>query len=507
VHQLGALFCLQKYTDGVYWYHNFKGTNMNKVDKAMRLVAQLGKDSYIVGGAVRDIVMDLEPNDIDIATARTIESIVESDLHTFDIGQSQDFGIVGVSFQDEVYEVAQFRKDGDYSDSRRPDTVDHNATMKDDAERRDFTINAMYMDADGQIIDLHKGQRDIQKKMIRAVGDPNKRFEEDALRIIRAHRFAAKFGFKIEARTKAAIIKNIHGLQNIAIERISQELIKVAGYGGKAMAKFIDDMIKTDVIRYVLPEIVDATMFDQHYLHHPEGAMVFDRETEKYIPYSIKKHGKEPSKRYVIDNGSVYDHIIAALKTYKGNDPLVTLGILFHDIGKPISAELHPKRDSYKFIGHDKTGVELFAKIAERLKFSSKMTESITFCIQHHMRFHAIPRKATKILPIRQSPHYETLAQVAFSDDSCRGEAFDANHLKAVFDEIEKIYRTFGQKEAFDKKMKGFVNGKVVMDTRPELEGSDIGKVVIAAKEFVIEREFKVTKKDVIEFIEAFEVN
>lgn len=476
---------------------------MDKVTKASRLLAQLGDDTFIVGGAVRDIVMGQEPHDIDIATARSIESIRESGLKTFEIGQSMDFGIIGVYFQDEAYEVAHFRSDGDYSDSRRPDSVDLDATIEDDAARRDFTINAMYMNSDGQIIDFHNGQHDIQKKRIRAVGDPRKRFEEDALRIIRAHRFAARFGFKIERKTKAAMIEHVHSLKHIAIERISQELIKVAGYGGKAMAQFIEDMISTDAIRYVLPEIVDGTLFDQHHLHHPEGAMVYDRETDKYVPYSIRKHGKSPSKRYIVDNGSVFDHVMAALRMYDGEDPLVTLGILFHDIGKPACAELHPKRDAYKFIGHDRAGVKIFKDIAERLKFSSKMTEAITFSIQHHMRFHVVPKKASKIIPIRQSEFYPILVEVAKADDGCRGEAFDPKHLKKVFDAIEAIYKTFGEKEEYDARMKALVDGRTVMEVRPDLEGDQIGKVIVKAKNFVIEREFKVTKEDVIEFVKS----
>lgn len=482
---------------------------MTKIDKAMRLLAQLGKDTYIVGGAVRDVVMGLEPKDIDIATARSIESIRESDLHTYEIGQSMDFGIVGVSFQDEEYEVAHFRSDGDYTDSRRPDSVDLDATMEDDAQRRDFTINAMYMDADGKVIDLHGGQNDIQKRIIRAVGDPYKRFEEDALRIIRAHRFAARYGFRIDRKTRDAMIKHKESLKNIAVERISQELIKVAGYGGKAMAKFIEDMMRTDVISYVLPEIIDTTFFDQHFVHHPEGAMVHYQVGEnqfKYVPYSIKKHGKEPDAKYTIDNGSVFDHIMAALKTYDGNDPLVTLSILFHDIGKPATAELHPHRDAYKFIGHDKVGVDVFATIAKRLKFSSKMTEAISFCIRHHMRFHAVPKKANKIIPIRQSEFYPILEKVAVADDSCRGEAFNAAHLQEVFDAIEKIYEKFGEKEVFDARMKDLVDGNEVMAIRPDLKGAQIGKTISAAKNFVIEREFGVTKADVEEFVRNIEI-
>lgn len=472
----------------------------------MRLLAHLGDNSYIVGGAVRDIIMGNTPNDIDIATARSIESIKDSNLKTYEIGQSKDFGIIGVSFQGEEYEVAQFRSDGDYSDSRRPNSVNLDATIEDDAERRDFTINAMYMDSDGQIIDIHNGQKDIQNGLIRAVGNPIKRFEEDSLRIIRAHRFAAKFNFKIEQNTRDAMMLNMDKLKNISMERIQQELIKVAGYGGEAMAQFIDDMIYTDAIKYILPEIVDCMLYDQHYVHHPEGAMIFEKDTGNYVKYSIKKHGIELSDNYSIDNGSVYDHIIAALKMYKGNDPIVTLAIMFHDIGKPCTAELHHTRDSYKFIGHERKGVYVFDAIAKRLKFSNKMTEAIKFVILNHMRFHTIPKKASKIIPIRQSEFYPILKEVVIADDSCRGEAFDKEHLDSVFDAIEKIYKTFGAKAEFDAKMKGFVDGNLIMSLRPEIKGNDIGIVISKAKDFVIEREFNVTKEDVQEYIIQYKI-
>ena len=474
---------------------------MTSIEKAMRLIPHIGLDTYLVGGCVRDAVMNIDPHDIDIATKQDILIIRSSDLNTYDIGQSMDFGITGVSFQGEEYEVAQFRSDGEYTDSRHPDSVKLGATITDDAQRRDFTINAMYMDADGIIHDFHNGQQDIQNKIIRCVGNPTDRFEEDALRIIRAHRFAARFGFKIDVATKNAMISKAYKLKNIAAERISAEMIKVAGYGGKAMAQFIEDMIKTDVIRYVLPEIIPTTLYDQYYKHHPEGAMVFDNKTEKYMPYSKKKHGDTPSGRYVVDNGLVFDHIMAALRTYEGNDPMVTLSILFHDIGKPECAERHPTHLGYKFIGHDRAGVKIFKDIAERLKFSSKMSEEISFCIQHHMRFHVIPKKATKIIPIRQSPYWETMKQVTYADDSCRGEAFDPVHQKEVMDAIERIYETFGEKEIFDARIKKLIDGKDVMEAFPDLKGAAIGKTMAKAKEFIIEHEFKVTKEDVMKFI------
>lgn len=478
----------------------------SKIDNAMRLINQIGSDTYIVGGAVRDIIMGNEPNDIDIATGQDVAKLAKSDLHTYDIGQSANFGIIGMSFQGEEYEIAQFRSDGVYSDSRHPDSVNLCATISDDAERRDFTINAMYIDSDGRIVDLHNGQMDIKNKIIRTVGDPNTRFNEDALRIIRAHRFAAKYNFKIDCDTMNAMIECRHLLKNIAIERISQEFIKVAKCGGKAMAKFIKDMIKTDVIRYVLPEILDTIMYDHYYGNHPEGAMVFDRKTDKYVPYSISKHGIPPCGRYEVDNGTVFDHIMAALNTYDGNDMYVTLGILFHDIGKPESAELHSSRKSYTFIGHDKIGVTVFNDIAKRMKFSSTIIDIVSYCIKYHMRFHAIPKKASKIIPIRQSKYYPILKQVAYADDSCRGEAFDADHLNEVFDAIERIYEVFGTKEAFDARMKELVDGNSVMSIRPELKGNQIGKMMEATKTFIIEREFRVTKADVEEFVKETEI-
>jgi len=267
------------------------------------------------------------------------------------------------------------------------------------------------------------------------------------------------------------------------------------------MAQFIEDIYTTDVIRYILPEMIDMVCYDHHFKQHPEGAMVYDNKNESYTPYSMKKHGAVPCSRYVVDNGNVFDHVMAALRMYDGKDPIVTLSILFHDIGKPETAEMHPSGDRYTYIGHDKAGVITFKKIAERLKFSSKMTEEISFCIQHHMRFHTIPKKATKIIPIRQSPYYNTLKQLTIADDSCRGEAFDPAHQKAVFDAIEKIYKIFGEKEIYDSRMKDIINGQDIMDIRPDLKGKEIGKVLSKAKEYVIEHEFKVTKEDVIKIV------
>lgn len=240
--------------------------------KIMKKLKKYGQ-VYIVGGAVRDIVLGENPDDIDIATNAPIEKI-QKEFRTHDIGRSKDFGIVVINQGGFQYEIAQFRKDGTYTDGRRPDEVVINVPFEEDAGRRDFTINAMGIDANGNIIDYFDGQGDIKNKVIKTVGDPEQRFGEDSLRLLRAVRFASRLGFKIDPATSKAMKKLSPKIKKVSWERISKELMKMAAQSGDKFANALIILEQVGLLEHILPEITKMHGFKHTPETHPEGLYV-----------------------------------------------------------------------------------------------------------------------------------------------------------------------------------------------------------------------------------------
>jgi tRNA nucleotidyltransferase (CCA-adding enzyme) len=223
---------------------------LKKGIEVLKILEKHGQ-AYITGGAVRDIITgEKTPDDIDIATNVPMEKIEEL-FKTHDIGANKDFGIVVVDYKGESFEVAQFRKDGTYSDGRRPDKIEVLASFKGDAERRDFTINAMAVDSKGNIIDYFDGQKDIKNKLIKAVGDPEKRFSEDYLRMLRAVRFSSRLGMDIDPDTISAIKNTAVKIKDISPERITKELLKMAKQEGTQLADAILMLDKADLLKHI----------------------------------------------------------------------------------------------------------------------------------------------------------------------------------------------------------------------------------------------------------------
>lgn len=232
--------------------------------------------ALIVGGSVRDLLMGkTDVHDVDIATNAPID-VLEASFKTHDIGKSKDFGIVTIKHKGFDFEVANFRKDlyEPGSSSGGADSTAKADSFKDDAARRDFTFNAMGVTSSGEVIDYYGGADDIRKGVVRAVGDAKQRFEEDAARLLRAIRFASKFGFDIEHDTEQAIKKLSFTINNLAPERIHQELIKTAELGGPALAKYIRKLDRVGLLDKILPEISALKTHFHSPTHHPEGATV-----------------------------------------------------------------------------------------------------------------------------------------------------------------------------------------------------------------------------------------
>lgn len=236
-------------------WNKFKNPMVQSGVELMNKVNAKGFEAYVVGGAVRDIAMgDANVHDIDIATNMPIETI-KKNFKTVEYGGGEAHGTVIVHYKGEDYELTQFRTEGDYSDNRRPDTVEFVQSFEEDTKRRDFTINAMGIDAAGNVIDYHGGTDDIKKGVLRTVGDSNERFSEDALRILRAVRFAARFNFKVDDKTMEAMKKLKDTVSSTSIERIRDELFKIIDYGGDKFANALDLLDETGIWDVIVPEV------------------------------------------------------------------------------------------------------------------------------------------------------------------------------------------------------------------------------------------------------------
>ena len=304
-----------------------------------------GYSCYAVGGCVRDSLRGVKPHDWDFTTSAQPDEIerVFSDYRTITVGKR--YGTVAVLIGGELYEITTYRIDGEYSDSRHPDEVRFSDRIQDDLARRDFTVNAMAYNPYDGLIDLYGGAQDLSFGVIRCVGEPRLRFEEDALRILRALRFAAVLGFTIEPETSDAILNQRKLLSGIAYERIREELLKLlcgenAGFILRRYRK---------VIAVFIPELKGTFDFEQHSEHH---------------------------------NRDLYRHTIAAVNNVEP-EPLLRVTMLFHDIGKPL-AQTTDKRGVCHYRGHQQIGAAMTREILRRLCMPSVFIDEVCDLIRWH---------------------------------------------------------------------------------------------------------------------------
>lgn len=354
-------------------------------------------------------------------------------------------------------------------DNRHPTSITKTKSFEKDSERRDLTINALGLDRHGTIIDYQNGIEDLKNQIVKAVGNAQQRFIEDSLRIIRVARFAAKFGFKIEPATRQAMIELGHLVDNVAGERIHDELIKISG-SGTTLANYLEHLDDTGILQRILPEIHVMHDFEHTAGTHPEGG--------------------------------VFKHTMAALRASQSNDPVTNLAILFHDVGKPVTRG-YTDQGSVSYKGHETAGLPLFDVIANRLKFSNEEKKAIKFAMEHHMKGHRIKElNKSKILALRQNPNWHHLANTMRADDASRGEPlFDPKEFQDRMDYIENIYKSFGETQEFEKRMSALVDGKAIMLIHPGIKGQDIGRIKSATREYIISKEFDVSPEEVRQFI------
>lgn len=312
---------------------------------ALNTLEKSGFEAYLVGGSVRDYLMDVPLGDKDITTNATPEEVrgVFGDFRVIDTGVRH--GTVTVLIDGEPIEITTYRTESEYGDNRHPDSVSFSKNFSDDVLRRDFTMNGIGISADGKIRDEVGGQKDIERGLIRAIGNPDDRFSEDALRILRAVRFASVLGFEIEENTEKAVLGKRELLKNISAERKRDELMKLIC--GKNAENIL--LKYREVIAQCIPEIQCEFDFNQHNRHH-----IFD----------------------------VYTHSVKAMASAK-NDTNIRMALLLHDIGKPSTAKYDEKGEMH-FKCHAQKSFEISEKILTELRFSNAEKDEILTLIKYH---------------------------------------------------------------------------------------------------------------------------
>lgn len=335
-------------------FHNKKLHIPEEVKNISRKLSDAGFENFVVGGSVRDLILGIKPKDWDLTTIATPEQIIPIFENTF---YENDYGTVGVVNEttDEtlkVVEVTPYRIESGYSDFRRPDKIEWGKTIEEDLKRRDFTINAIAYDIlNEKIIDPFQGQKDIEKKLIKTVGDPVDRFGEDALRMLRAIRLAATLEFVIESETQNAIEKNAKFLEHISKERIRDEFIKIIMSPSPAFA--LETARRLGILQYISKDLLEGYGIEQNQAH----------------AYTV------------------WEHLLRSLEhAVKKDFPLhVRLASLFHDIAKP-----HTRKwlnNQWTFYGHEVVGAKITKKILEDLKFPKETIDQVTKLVRWHMFF------------------------------------------------------------------------------------------------------------------------
>lgn len=318
------------------------------VDIAINLLQSAGFEAYAVGGCVRDSLLGKTPNDWDITTSAKPENMKSVFVNFRCIDTGIKHGTVTVVIDGEPLEITTFRLDGEYEDNRHPKSVTFTSNLGADLGRRDFTVNAMAYSKKTGTVDLFDGQNDLKNKIIRCVGDPDRRFNEDALRILRALRFASALDFEIEEKTAQSLLKNCALLGNISEERIAKELLKLVC--GKGAKRILTDF--APVLFEILPELQPMYKNSHDNPHH-----CYD----------------------------IYEHTLIAVESIDP-EPTLRFAMLLHDCGKPAVKKFDENGVAH-FYGHQRISAEISAQILARLKVSNKFRDEILFLVSNHDRW------------------------------------------------------------------------------------------------------------------------
>lgn len=317
--------------------------------KIAQALKEKGYLAYFAGGCVRDFLRNEIPKDYDIATTASPEAVEKLFPKTLPVGKQ--FGVILVMGEGVPYEVATFRQEGPYQDGRHPSEVAF-TTPEEDAKRRDFTVNGLFYDPfKDEVIDYVRGKEDITRRLIRAIGDPDTRFEEDKLRLLRAIRFASNLNYQIEEKTWESVKRLAPKIHQVSAERIRDELIKTFTRPGAGRG--LELLSESGLLKQVLPEIEAMKGVEQPPEFHPEG--------------------------------DVFIHTRMLLDRLDQSSPVLAFGALLHDVGKPPTFQIREGR--IRFYEHSRVGAEMAKAVMRRLRFSNDEIEAVATCVDNHMKF------------------------------------------------------------------------------------------------------------------------
>ena len=424
-----------------------------------------GYNALFAGGCVRDEIMGIEPDDYDIATDAHPDEVMAFFEKTVPVGAQ--FGVVLVVIDDIPFQVATFRSDGRYIDGRHPENVSLSASAEEDALRRDFTINGLMFDPiAGKLYDYVNGEKDIQDRIIRCIGEPRERFTEDKLRLMRAVRFAARFGYQIEAKTLDAIKELAPTILEVSYERIQMELVKI--FTGKNAGTGLQLLRDTGLLAQVLPEVSAMAGVPQPRDFHPEGDVF--THTKLALDNLTK-----PSE----------DEIAFSISPPK---PALAFAALLHDVGKPLTFKI---TDRIRFYGHNKIGAEIANSICTRLRFSNDEREKIVACVENHMTFmnaHRMKESTLKRLVRRET----FLDELALHKADCL-----ASHGK--LDNWEFCIRRFEEYSVEEIKPTPLINGHDLINLGYN-PGPIFKEILDAVEEAQLDNQIN-TKEEALKFV------
>lgn len=415
----------------------------------VRTLQKANYTAYFAGGCVRDMLLGLHPKDFDIVTDATPDELEAIFEHTIPVGKK--FGVILVVQNGHHFEIATFRSDAGYSDGRRPDAVVF-TNAEEDAKRRDFTINGMFYDPIAeQVHDYVGGQRDLEAKLIRFIGDPEQRIEEDHLRLLRAVRFKNQFDFQYDPDTYNAIKKYAPLIkERVSAERIRDEFCKMLMDKSRPSMAF-EDMSHLGILQLILPELERLRGCAQPFEYHHEG--------------------------------DVWTHTMAAIDSLAPETPLIArLATLFHDIGKPDTFSL---KERIRFDSHASIGSKLAAKIMRRLNFSREQIDAVTWCIEHHMMMASfLDMNDGRLMHWLHHPQMKNLLVLMKAD----AEGTTPTDL-SLYNKIEKLHRVKLKKHP--EPPKPLLSGEEIMEITGFKPGARVGELKAQLLELQIDGKIK----------------
>lgn len=434
--------------------------------KIVKAFQDAGHEAYFAGGSVRDLLMEKEPQDYDIATSARpdeIEKVIDSiHLESKTIPIGRQFGVMLGIVHGHEFEIATFRSDSSYSDGRRPDAVLF-TSAKEDAVRRDFTINGLFYDPIAKkVIDYVDGQEDIQNKLVRFIGEPHERIKEDHLRLLRAIRFSNQFDFEYDPATEAAISELAHLIKDISKERVADELNKMMRHPRRAHS--FRELEKFGILQHIIPEAMAQKGVEQPVRFHQEGDV---------LTHSFKALHDMPEEWASLE---------------------LCWAVLLHDIGKPGTFEEKP--DRIHFDGHAQLSAQIAHSILTRLKFPKAMITKITWLIDHHMTVGFIPKmKRVSQVNLFLHPWFEDLMRLHWCDEN---GSIPIN--LGLYETNMKLYEEFKNAKLLEDHFKPKLNGNEIMKLTGLRPGPAVQNLLDLLREAQIDNIVK-TKKEAEEFI------